>query len=63
MSPFANRPYWKINGRSSPKARLAFAICSGSVLLPTARRAGSPAGSFTKIRNVRIEMTISTRTE
>src|SRR5688572_24742292 len=26
---------------------------------PTARHAGSPAGSFTKIRNVRIEMTTS----
>jgi hypothetical protein len=42
---------------------LALAIWVGSVLRPTARLAGSPAGSFTKIRNVRIEMTTSTTTE
>ena len=37
-------------------------ICSGVVDRPTARRAGSPAGSFTKIRNVRSETMNSTNT-
>ena len=57
------RPIWMISGRSSPKARRAFAICTGSVHRPTARLAGSPGGSFTKIVKVRIEVTTSTRTE
>jgi len=63
MRPLANRAYWTTSGLSKPKAFRAFSICTGSVRRPTARRAGSPAGSLTKIRNVRIEMTISTTAE
>src|SRR4249920_3459703 len=62
MSPLANLPYWTYNGLSKPNALRAASICSGVVLRPTARRAGSPAGSLTKMMNVSSDTTKSTRT-
>ena len=62
-NPFANLPYWTIKwlveAEGFPRVRDLLWIRSPS----TARRAGSPAGNFTKIRNVRIEMMTRTRTE
>ncbi len=62
IMPAANRPYWTYRGLSSPKASRAAAICSGLVDLPTALRAGSPAGSLTKMMNVRSDTTNRTST-
>ena len=62
MRPCANRAYCTYTGRLRPNASRAASMFSSVVALPVARRAGSDAGSLTKMTNVMSETTNRTNT-